>query len=79
MTEDRADFDADLAAALEGVRRSLDLTGLFTMLERWRRLALAQSDPVAFRRTARRAAELLTGEPVPTDEPVAVTRSRTGM
>ncbi|WP_345416916.1 DUF6247 family protein [Actinomycetospora chlora] len=79
LPEDRIGFDRALDAALAEVRTSLDLTGLFTMLERWRRLALAQQDHVAFARTARRAAEKLTGEIPPEDESLAVTRSRTGM
>ncbi|WP_433785358.1 DUF6247 family protein [Actinomycetospora sp. CA-101289] len=79
LPEDRERFDAALDTALREVRSSLDLTDLFTMLERWRRLAVVQSDPAAFARLARRAAEKLTGSVPPEDEPLAVTRARTGM
>lgn len=34
--EDRAEFDEALAAALDEVNRSRDLTGLFRMLDQWR-------------------------------------------
>ncbi|HWN27730.1 MAG TPA: DUF6247 family protein [Actinomycetospora sp.] len=53
------------------MRASLDLTDLFTVLERWRRLAVVQSDPAGFARLARRAAEKLTGAAPPEDEPLA--------
>jgi hypothetical protein len=79
LPEDRDRFDAALDMALREVRTSLDLTDLFTMLERWRRLAVVQSDPAAFARLARRAAEKLTGSAPPEGEPLAVTRTTTGM
>jgi Family of unknown function (DUF6247) len=64
--------------ALNAARESLDLTSLFQMLEHWRRVAALQADPQVFRRVARRAAELLTGQPSPEDEPLAVTRQKAG-
>jgi Family of unknown function (DUF6247) len=79
LPEDRSQFDADYAQALAAARESLDLADLFKTLEHWRRVALVQSDPATFRRIARRAAELLTGEPSPEDEPLAVTRAKAGM
>lgn len=79
LSEDQLEFDAALAGALEETRNSLDLTGLFTMLERWRRIAALQDEPERFVRVARRAAELLTGQPSPKDEPLAVTRAKAGM
>jgi hypothetical protein len=36
------------------------------------------ADPDDFRRMVRRAAELLTGEPVPADEPPSVTCAKAG-
>jgi hypothetical protein len=48
------------------------------MLEHWRRVAALQADPEVFRRVARRAAELLTGEPSPVDEPLELTRQKAG-
>jgi hypothetical protein len=79
LPEDREKFDADYREALASARENLDLTELFKTLEHWRRTALLQRDPVSFRRIVRRAAELLTGEPVPEDEPLAVTRAKAGM
>jgi hypothetical protein len=79
LVDDRAEFDAALAAALEATKYSLDLTELFTMLEQWRRIAALQSDPQRFARVVRRAAEQLTGQACPPDEPLAVTRDKAGM
>lgn len=77
--EDRAEFDTDYEQALAEARHSLDLTELFETLEQWRRIAVLQCDPGNFRRVARRTAELLTGKPVPEDEPLAVTRVKAGL
>lgn len=79
LPEDQASFDGAYAAALGEARDSLDLTGLFRMLERWRGLAALQRDPEVFRRVARRAAEKLTGHPSPEDEPLTVTRAKARM
>ncbi|MDN5747361.1 MAG: hypothetical protein L0H64_02350 [Pseudonocardia sp.] len=49
------------------------------MLERWRGIAVLQRDPAVFPRLARRAAEKLTGQPSPEDEPLAVTRAEASM
>lgn len=78
LSEDRSEFLSEYAAALDAAHESLDLTGLFQMLEHWRRVAALQADPQVFRRVARRAAELLTGQPSPQDEPLAVTRQKAG-
>src|SRR5205814_4232394 len=79
LPEDQAKFDSEYDLALAGTRASLDLTELFKTLEQWRRIAVMQQDPQEFRRTVRRAAELLTNESIPTDEPPAVTRAKAGM
>jgi uncharacterized protein DUF6247 len=79
LAEDRDVFDAEYREALAEARDSLDLTELFKMLEHWRRVALLQRDPANFRRVVRRAAELLTGETIPEDEPLTVTRAKAGM
>lgn len=79
LPEDQAAFDCSYVEALGEARESLDLTGLFLMLERWRGRAALQHDPEAFRRVARRAAEKLTGQPSPDDEPLAVTRAKARM
>jgi len=77
--EDRAEFDADYEQALADARQSLDLAELFETLEQWRRIAVLHSDPKNFHHVARRTAELLTGQPVPDDEPLAVTRTKAGL
>lgn len=79
LPEDRDEFDAAYQAGLAEARVSLDLMGLFKTLEHWRRIALLQSDPAEYRRVVRRAAELLTDEIIPEDEPLAVTRTKAGM
>jgi Family of unknown function (DUF6247) len=76
---DRAGFDAAYEAALVESRESLDLTGLFKTLERWRRLAVLQRDLEAYRRMVRRVAQTLTGQESPVDEPLEITRSKAGM
>ncbi|MDQ2708265.1 MAG: DUF6247 family protein [Actinomycetota bacterium] len=79
LPQDQNEFDLAYEAALAEARTSRDLTGLFSTLERWRGTAALQSDPEVFRRVARRAAQRLTGQPSPQDEPLAVTRAKTGM
>lgn len=77
--EDRELFDQAYATALDEARSSYELTSVHDTVEEWRRRAIAQSDPEAFRRMVRRAAEFFSGEPVADDEPFAVTRAKAGM
>ncbi|AEA28791.1 hypothetical protein Psed_6706 (plasmid) [Pseudonocardia dioxanivorans CB1190] len=79
LEEDRPRFAAAHERALGVARESLELTELFRCLEHWRRLALLQRDPDRFASIARRAAERLTGDPVPADEPLAQTCRRAGL
>ena len=79
LPEDRAEFDTAYQRALANARDELDLTDLFRCLEHWRRLALLQREPDRFGSIVRRAAERLTGEPVPDDEPLSRTRRRAGL
>ena len=79
FAEDRELFDRAYAAALDEARRSYELTPVLETVEEWRRRAVLQSDPEAFRRSVRRAAEFFTGEAVPEDEPFAVTRAKAGL
>ena len=79
LPEDRGVFDAAYSTALDAARESLDLAALFEMLERWRRIAALQADRDNFRRVVRRVAELRTGESVPADEPLSVTRANVGL
>lgn len=79
LPEDREHFDDAYPRALANAREQLDLTELFRCLEHWRRVALLQRDPERFASIARRAAERLTGEPVPAEEPLEQTRRRAGL
>lgn len=79
FAEDRAQFDAAYGAALDEARRTYELAPVHDVLEEWRRRAILQSDPEAFRRSVRRAAEFFTGKPVPDDEPFEVTRVHAGL
>lgn len=79
FAEDRAAFLTAYEAALDRARSMLELAPVLEVLEEWRRRAVLQSDPDAFRRSVRRAAEFFTGEPVPQDEPFETTRARAGM
>ena len=77
--EDKELFDQAYASALDEARRTYELAPVLETIEEWRRRAILQSDPEAFRRAVRRAAEYFTGEPVPEDEPFAITRVKAGM
>lgn len=79
FVEDRPEFDAAYSAALDEARRTYELAPVHEVLEQWRRRAILQSDPEAFRRSVRRAAEFYTGEPVPDGEPFEVTRANAGL
>lgn len=77
--EDRVRFRAALDAATETMRRELDLTPVFAVLEEFRRLAILQTDRGAYHRVVRGAAALATGEQSPDDEPFEVTRGKAGL
>ena len=79
LPEDQTAFDTAYQDALAHARDRLELTELFKTLEHWRRLALLQRDPARFTSIIHRAAERLTGEPVPADEPPTQTRRRVGL
>lgn len=79
LPEDRERFDEAYWQALDQAKRDYDMTPIHRTLERWRRQAIAQSDPEAFRLMVRRAAAFFSGQPVPDDEPFEVTRAKAGM
>lgn len=74
--EFRAEFDRDYRAALVEAGQSLELVGVHDVLEHWRTRAWVTRDPEQHRRLVRRAAELLTGQEPPADEPIVVTEAR---
>jgi hypothetical protein len=79
LATDRAGFDSAYEAALVESRKTLELAGLFRTLERWRRLAVLQSDTESYGQMVRRAVQTLTGQKRPIDEPLEITRSKAGM
>jgi hypothetical protein len=79
LPEDRPRFVEAYEAALDEARRTLDLSTVHDVVEDWRRVALVQADAVRFRRAVQRAAEIVSGVPVPADEPFEVTRARAGL
>ena len=79
LPEDAARFVAAYEAALDDTRASLDLGTVHDVVEHWRGIAILQTDPTAYRRTMRRAAELAMGEPSPDDEPLEITTSKAGL
>jgi uncharacterized protein DUF6247 len=79
LPEDQARFDTAYQRALVTAREDMDLTELFRCLEHWRRVALLQREPARFASIVRRAAERLSGEAVPADEPLTVTRRHVGL
>lgn len=79
LPEDQAQFDISCQRTLVTAREDMDLTELFRCLEHWRRVALLQRDPARFVSIVRRAAESLTGKPVPADEPLTLTRRHAGL
>jgi hypothetical protein len=79
LPRDAERFLADYRSALDDARTSLDLAGVHDVVERWRQMAVLQTDLAAYRRTMRRAAELATGESSPDDEPLEVTCEKAGL
>src|ERR1700761_5464236 len=75
---DRTEFLAEYDRLVERARVDLDLTEVLDMLEHWRGVAVLQADPQRFARNVRRAAERITGRPIPDDEPLEVTRGKAG-
>lgn len=60
--EDQVEFDRALGEAADELKAGLDLVPLFTVLDRWRRIAALQSDPERFARVVRRAAAVTPGQ-----------------
>lgn len=79
LPHDAERFVAEYEAALDDARASLELARVVEVVERWRRMAILQTDLDAYRRTIRHAAELATGKPSPDDEPLEVTSTKAGL
>ena len=79
LPHDAQRFVTEYEAALDDARTSLELSGVLEVIERWRSIAILQTDSDAYRRTMRRAAELAMGEPSPEDEPLEVTSTKAGL
>jgi hypothetical protein len=77
--EDRDRFRIEYEAALDEARRTYELAPVQDVVEHWRRLAVLQLDPAAFKRSVRSIAEAVTGEPTPDGEPFEITRQKTGI
>ena len=79
LPEDQERFRVEYEAALDEARRTYELAPVQDVVEHWRRIAVLQLDPVAFKRSVRRIAEAVTGQPTPEGEPFEVTRQKTGI
>lgn len=79
LPRDARRFVSEYEEAIDEARTSLDLAAVFEVIERWRRIAILQTDPEAYRQTIRRAAELATGQASPDDEPIEVSAAKAGM
>ena len=81
IPEEAREFDEQWPAAMTEATETLDLNPVLALLESWRRVAwiTAESGRDAHRRMYRRAAQLLSGDPVPTDEPLLRTKARLGL
>ncbi|MGH3932592.1 MAG: DUF6247 family protein [Pseudonocardiaceae bacterium] len=76
LAEEREGFDQAYRRALAEAADTLELSGVLDTLEHWRRRAIISADPQAYRGMLRRAAQLLSGDEVPEDEPLAQLKER---
>ncbi|MGQ0776343.1 MAG: DUF6247 family protein [Pseudonocardiales bacterium] len=76
IAEERAEFDQAYRRALAEAAETLELASVLDTLEHWRRRAIMSADPQAYRRMLRRAAQLLSADEVPEDEPLAQLKER---
>jgi hypothetical protein len=81
IPEERAEFDQQWREVMAKATETLDLAEVFATLDEWRRVArlTARAGAEAHRAMYRRAAERLTGEAVPVDEPLSRTKARLGL
>ncbi|MPZ65462.1 MAG: hypothetical protein GEU83_08070 [Pseudonocardiaceae bacterium] len=76
IAEEREEFDQAYRRALDEAADTLELAVVLDTLEHWRRRAIISADPQEYRRMLRRAAQLLSGDDVPEDEPLARLKER---
>lgn len=76
LVEEREEFDQAYRRALAEAGETLELAGVLDTLEHWRQRAIISADPQAYRRMLRRAAQLLSGDEVSEDEPLAQLKER---
>lgn len=78
IPEERPRFDDEYRRALEVAAETFSLEELEATLTSWRRIAWMCTDPDRYRQMWRRAAMSYTGEDLPVEEPLLVTKSRLG-
>lgn len=81
IPEEAAEFERDWREVMARAAESLDLSEVLDTLESWRLVAqlTAAVGPESHRAMYRRAAERLTGQTVPGDEPLPRTKARLGL
>ena len=81
IAEEAAEFDQQWREVMARATEMLDLSEVLETLDSWRRVArlTAAAGAEAHRAMYRRAAARLTGEDVPTDEPLPQIKARLGL
>jgi len=81
IPEEATEFDQQWRDVMARATERLDLAEVFATLDSWRRVArlTAADGAEAHRAMYRRAAERLTGNPIPADEPLPQTKARLGL
>ena len=81
IPEEAAEFEAQWREAMAAATRSLDLTGVYDLLDEWRLVArrTAARGADEHRAMYRRAAAKLTGEEVPPDMPLHQVKALLGL
>jgi hypothetical protein len=81
IPEEAAEFDQQWRQVMARATDTLDLSEVLETLESWRRVArlTVSAGADAHRAMYRRAAARLTGEDIPTDDPMPRTKARLGL
>jgi hypothetical protein len=67
LPEEVDDFDREFRQAVAEATKTLDLSGVLAVLERWQRVARFSQDPKAHRRMLERAEQLNAGHEIATE------------